>query len=87
MCVLLVCNNTRAEEQTKNYRCAAEEKLAVKKVSKTQLRQLRRVKALADNFARKDESVVQLKRRLAEVELEKQELQAVSEREAMRFVF
>ena len=63
------------------------EKQAVEKVSKSQLSRLRRAKALADNFARKDESVVQLKKRLATVELEKQELQAVSEREAMRFVF
>ena len=65
----------------------AGEKQAVEKVSKAHLSRLRRAETLVDHFARKDENVVQLKKRLAAVELEKQELQAVSEREAMRFVF
>ena len=84
MCVLLVCNNTRAEEQTKNYRCAAEEKLAVKKVSKTHLSRLRRAETLTKNLVRKQESLLDLKKQLAASELEKKELEVTSAREAHR---
>ena len=84
VCVTVVCHNTRAEEQTKNYRCAAEEKLAVKKASKAHLGRLRRAETRAKNLARKQESVLDLKKQLAAVELVKKDLEVESAREARR---